>query len=104
MAKFYQRTKDVTEATRLNAIAMDLARAKNIGLADASNLVGQVLSGNGKLLKQYGIDIDDTKTPLEALGELHTKVKGQAEAFANTYAGRMEILNVQMGNLKESLG
>lgn len=104
LAKFYQRTKDVTEATRLNAIAMDLARAKNIGLADASNLVGQVLSGNGKLLKQYGIDIDDTKKPLEALGELHTKVKGQAEAFADTYAGRMEILNVQIGNIKESIG
>lgn len=34
----------MTEATRLNAIAMDLARAKNIGLSDASNLVGQVLS------------------------------------------------------------
>lgn len=103
LAKFYQRTKDVTEATKLNAIAMDLARAKSIGLSDASNLVGQVLSGNGKLLKQYGIDIDDTKSPLEALGELHTKVKWQAEAFANTYAGRMEIFNVQMGNLKEIL-
>ena len=75
MAKLFQRTNSMTEATKLNAIAMDLARAKNIGLADATNLVGQVLSGNGKVLKQYGIDIDETKSPLEALGLMHEKVK-----------------------------
>lgn len=67
MAKLLQRTGSLTEATKLNAVAMDLARAKNMDLATATTLVGQVLSGNGKVLKQYGIDIKDTASPLEAL-------------------------------------
>lgn len=53
MAKLLQRTGSLTEATKLNAVAMDLARAKNMDLATATTLVGQVLSGNGKVLKQY---------------------------------------------------
>ncbi|MFA6158901.1 MAG: hypothetical protein WC763_04765 [Candidatus Paceibacterota bacterium] len=104
MAMFYQRTKSTTEAIKLNTIAMDLARAKNIGLSDAANLVNQVLSGNGKVLKQYGIDLKDSATPLEALGELHSKVQGQASAFATTLQGRMMRLSETFGDLKEKIG
>ncbi len=103
MAKLLQRTGDLTEATKLNAVAMDLARAKNIDLSTATTLVWQVLSWNGKVLKQYGIDIKDSATPLEALWELQTKVAGQASAFADTYAGKMQTLNTQIGNIKETI-
>jgi phage-related protein len=104
LAKFFQRTKDVNEATQLNAVAMDLARAKNIDLSSASTLVGQVLAGNGKVLKQYGIDIKDSATPLQALGELQKKVGGQAEAFSKTFAGSSEAVKQQMGELQEKIG
>ncbi len=104
VAKLYQRTGDLNKAMELNAIAMDLARAKNIDLSEASNIVGLVLSGNARALKAYGIELDETKTPLEALGELHEKVKGQAEAFTETFTGRMQVLSIQMDNFKESVG
>lgn len=104
MANLYQRTGDATKAIELNALAMDLARTKNIDLASASTLVGQVLSGNGKVLKQYGIDIKETASPLEALAQLQTVVGGQADSFASTLAGKMEIMNNRIGNFKESLG
>lgn len=104
LAKLYQRTGDATEAIKLNALAMDLSRAKSIDLNTAMGLVNMALSGQGRALQQYGIDISESATPLEALAQLQSKVQGQAEAFADTMAGKMEILNVKIGNLKEGIG
>lgn len=104
LAKFYSRTKDVTESQKLNVVAMDLARSKHIDLASATNLVNQVLSGNGKVLKQYGIDIKDTATPLEALNQLHEVTKGSAEAFAQTLQGQQAQMQQSIGELMENIG
>ncbi|MFA5080306.1 MAG: hypothetical protein WC472_01635 [Candidatus Paceibacterota bacterium] len=104
ITQLFQRTGDLTQAIKLNAIAMDLSRAKNIDLSSASKMVSLVLSGNAKLLKQYGIEIDETKTPLEALNELQKKVSGSAQEFGNTFNGQMEVLKVQISNLMETLG
>lgn len=104
ITRFYQATGDLTKAMDLNNLAMDLARAKNLDLATATQLVNQVLGGNGRALKQYQIDLKESATPLEALGELHEKVKGQAEAFAGTFQGQMAILNESVSNLKDTIG
>lgn len=104
LAVFAQRTKDLTKAQELNALAMDLARAKNIDLEQAANLVGQVLSGNARVLKQFGIEIDETLGPMAALGELQEKVRGQAEAFADTTEGKLTILSERWGEVKETAG
>ncbi len=104
ITKLYQRTKDLSEAQKLSALAMDLARAKNIELSEATNLVGQVLSGNGRVLKQYGIEISDTLTPLEALRVLQKNVAGQASEFSNTFQGQMAVLEISFQNIKEQIG
>jgi hypothetical protein len=104
LAKLFQRTKDQTKAVELNNIAMDLARAKNISLSQASDMVGMVLSGNGKVLKQFGIDLKETKDPMEQLIELQKKVGGQAEAFAGTFAGQKEIVTQNIGEIREAIG
>jgi hypothetical protein len=104
LGKLFQRTKDVTEANKLNALAMDLARAKNISLSQASDTVGMVLSGNGKILKQFGIAVDETKSPMEQLAQLQGKVAGQADAFSKTFAGQKEILTQNVGEMKEAIG
>ena len=104
MAKLYQRTNNLTEAQKLTALAADLARAKHIELSEATNLVGQVLSGNGKALKQYGIDINDAASPMQALSELQGKVAGQSEAYANTFNGQMARLSVTWQNFLEEVG
>jgi hypothetical protein len=104
LSKLYQRTGSVTEAVKLNALAMDLARAKSIDLTSATNLINLALSGGGRALLQYGIIIKDTASPLEALGILQKKVGGQAEAAAKTFSVQMEALNIQITNVKESIG
>ncbi len=104
IARLYQHTGDLTEAMKLNSIAMDLARDKNIDLSTAGNLVGLVLEGNARALKQYGISLKDTASPLEALGQLQDLVGGKAQAFANTFDGQMDVLKVDLQNLEEAVG
>lgn len=104
LAKFYQRTNDVKKATELNMLAMDLARAKHIDLGAATNLVNMALSGSGKALMAYGINIKEAATPLEALGELHKAVGGQADAFSKTLTGSTEALSETFGDLVEEIG
>lgn len=104
IANLTQRTGDLKKANELNNLAMDLARSKNIDLASAGNLVNLALSGNVRALKAYGIELDETKTPLEALEELQGKVKGQADAFADTTSGKLAILSESFGEFKEAIG
>ncbi len=104
LAKLFQRTGDVTNAIKLNNLAMDLARAKNIDLTTATNAISLALSGSGRALLQYGIIIKDSATPLEALSILQEKVGGQAAAFSKTFAGSMATMKVETDNLKESIG
>lgn len=104
IANFTQRTGDLKKAVELNALAMDLARAKNLDLASAGNVVNLVLSGNARALKQFGIELDETKSPMEALVELQGKVAGQAAAFADTTQGKLTVLSESWGEFKEAVG
>ena len=98
------KTKDMTQALDLFQTTMDLARLKHIDLAAAANMVGLVLMGNGRVLKQYGIDIKDTATPLQAMAQLQSFVSGQAEAFSHTMKGQLEVLGAQFTRIEEQLG
>ena len=104
LAMFMQRTKDVTKAQDLLQVSMDLSRQKGIDLAQASAMVNLVLSGNARALKAYGIELKDGQDPLKALAELQGKVAGQTQAFADTTAGKIQILSVTWQNFKESIG
>lgn len=104
LGKFYQRTGDVNDAQKLLQVTMDLSRAKHIDLATATNLVNLALSGSGRALLQYGIIIKDAATPLEALGILQSKVGGQAQAFADTFAGKMQVMKTMTEELREAIG
>lgn len=98
------RTKDIAEANRLNALAMDLARAKNMSLGEAATLVGKAYSGQVTALRRAGIAITNTKDKSAALAELQRVVSGQAKSYAKTTAGSIERMNIQMSEALESLG
>lgn len=104
MAKFFQRTGDETQAIKLNALAMDLSRAKGIDLESATKAINMALSGSPKLLKEYGIAVSDTATPLENIGLLQKEVGGQADAFSKTMKGQTEVLMQNFSEVKEAIG
>lgn len=55
-----QYTKKFTDALKINKVAQDLAIAKGVDLETATAMVGKAYQGNGKALKQLGIDLTKT--------------------------------------------
>ncbi len=104
LAKLYQRTGDVTQAMKLASLAADLSRAKNISLSDSAHMIELVMSGGGRALKEYGIEISNSLTPMQALGVLQEKVAGQADAFNKTLAGQATDLKVAWDDFEKTVG
>lgn len=103
-AKLFAVTKDVAGANKELAIAQDLARFKGISLEEATQKLVMVHAGATKELKSLGIAVDENATAQQNLDSIYKQVTGTAEQYAQTTKGQMEILQVSIGNLKESIG
>jgi hypothetical protein len=97
-------TNDYDKALALHGLAMDLARNKSIDLATATTLVAQVSQGNNRVLKQYGIELKDDASAADNLASLQSKVKDSAKTFADTAAGKLEVVNQKWNNMKQAVG
>lgn len=95
---------DVDEAMRRQAVAVDLARAKNIDLGQASALLAKFTDENEASLRKLVPTIKENATAAEAFAEVQRAVSGQAAAYAKTAAGQWDILKNQFDNLKEDVG
>lgn len=104
LAKFYASTKSVEQATRLNNIAMDIARAKNIELDQAQKMVNMTLAGSTKELKAMGLEVNENATGIQNLATVEKLYAGQSEAFAQTTAGKIQILSQRFGEFQETVG
>lgn len=105
ISKLLLVTHDYSQSLKLNQLAMDLARNKNISLEQATTSLAQVMQGAGaKALVQYGLSFKDGASAAEILNELQKKVQGSAEAFANTTAGKLATVKEQWSNIKQEVG
>jgi len=93
---------------RLIPVIIDFATNARISIGEATKLIIGGLEGQGKALKQYGIDIKDAGTESERfsaiVNDLGDKVKGSGEAFGETFAGGMAAARQEMANLQEDIG
>ncbi len=104
LSRLTTATGSYQKAMELLPIAMDLAAAKGIDLATASELVGKVANGNTAILSRYGITLEEGATATEALAAMQKTFGGQAEAYGNTMAGQQAKIGIAFGNLKETIG
>lgn len=108
VSKSFQRmigvTKDVQSAMNATTLAADIAKARNIELADASRVVEQAMIGNLRGLKQLGIQLEDDATATEALVALQEKFGNGLEANAETYATVSGRFQESVGRFQESVG
>ncbi len=104
LSRLVTSTHDVAEATRLNAIAMDFARLKNIDLATAANIIGKVHDGNVSILTRYGISVEKGATATQALAQIQTQSADQAQTYADTSAGGLARLKDAFSETVESIG
>lgn len=103
-SRLAQKNKDVTEGIRLQALAMDVARGRNISLESATNLVIKAQMGQAGAVRRLGIDIDKSAKSKEILAAMESKFAGQADAYAKTQAGAADRLKVSWENFQESVG
>jgi hypothetical protein len=104
----FRSTGDLEKSQTLLATSADLARVKNISLADASSIVAKANQGSAKAFKEMGIVLDTTLPRAEmldkAMGELNQKIGGQAIAYTETFAGQLAVTKEKFADVAETLG
>ena len=132
LANIVRSTGDLHKSYDLLNLATDVARAKNIDVASAGQMVGRVYAGNVRVLKSLGITLDPvtkaqdklkestkhatdeqkraavaadkTATSQKAIGLLQQKLGGQAKAYGDTTAGSMDKFKAAVDRLEVKLG
>jgi hypothetical protein len=106
--KLVRGTGDVAQAQDLLTLALDISAGTGKDLGAVSDALSKAYNGNFTALKKLdpalaslieeGADAD------EVFGRLGATFKNQASTAANTTAGQMKNLSIQMGEFKESIG
>lgn len=96
------------QMNELIPVIVDFAAATGQDLSAATSVIIKALEGNGKALKEYGINIKDAKNTTEAFGiimtELAPKVSGVGKAFGESSAGGLASAQQRFKDLKEEIG
>jgi len=109
MMNLVTATGSVTKSTELMGLASNLARAQHESLEAAATTLAKATTGKlGGAFKEYGITLDTTlpknQAITKAFNDLNEKIKNQAAAYLETYAGKMELLKTKMDKAKETIG
>jgi len=106
--RLVRSTQDVTKAQKLQSLALDIAAGTGKDLATVSEALGKAYDGNLGALKRIGVPLDEnivkTKDFDKAVIALSETFEGQADAAANTFAGRLARFKIAIDEAKESLG
>ncbi len=132
LASLVTVTKSQKQAQTDAAIAEDVARARGIDLASATNIVIKAQEGNVGALRKLGIIVpavtssvdalkasheqytpaqlkaaqaaDKAATATAALAALQGSARGQAEAYAGTMEGSVAVATATVRDIQEKLG
>lgn len=104
IGRLFQATGNAPEAFQAFQTAMDLSRAKGIDLAEATQLLIVAFMGGGRILKQYGIDVDEHASKATILAAITQKLAGQTEAYSQTLLGQLAIGRRILNEFSEALG
>lgn len=108
LARLVRSTKDVEEAQKLQALALDIAAGGTVSLEAASNALAKAHDGNFTALNKLGggidADIIKSKDFEAATASLAETFGGQAAEKAETFAGKMDRLKVAIDEGKETVG
>jgi hypothetical protein len=107
-AKLVRVTRDNTKAQKFAALAMDVAAGTGKDLGEVTDAFSKALGGNLRSLRSLSPEltqlIKDGATADQVMIALADTFGGAAAVKADTAAGRMEILKVRFGELKEEIG
>lgn len=108
LERLVRSTKNVEEAQRLQSLAIDIAAGSGKSLETVSNALGKAYEGNATSLGKLGIGISSAELKTMSFDQvtaaLSRTFEGQASKQADTFAGKMQRLNVAFDEGKETVG
>lgn len=103
-AKLFQVTGDVTQSQKDLKLAMDLSAFSGRTLEESADALTKVHAGQTRVLKEFGIQVEEGTTALDALDMVNKRVQGSAEKASKSLEGQVRILSERFNNLKEQIG
>jgi uncharacterized protein YukE len=101
-------TGDVSKSQDILNTALDTARGTGKPLATVVDTLAKAYDGNFTPLRKMGIKLDEniiaTKDFRGVTEKLSDLFGGQASTYADTYQGKLDIVNQRLGELKEAAG
>jgi len=104
IARLFQVTGDAEFAFKAFRVAMDFARYKGISLEAATQALILSFSGGGRMLREFGIEVDEHASKETILAAVFQHVQGHAEAYVETLRGATEVLRGYTGEVQEAVG
>jgi hypothetical protein len=108
LAKLVPVTHSQKQATDDLALAEDIARGRHMDLESATQLLVKVETGHVGLLGRLGVATKDstgaTISQEEAIKRLSAMYGGDASAYAETFAGKMQVLSAEAEDLAKNIG
>jgi hypothetical protein len=106
--RLLRSTKDVEQAQRLQAIALDISAGSGKSLEAVSNALAKAAEGQNTALGKLGVGISAAELKTMSFEEITAKLagtfEGQASKQADTFQGKMLRLNVAFDEAKETVG
>lgn len=106
--KLLTTTGNLTKSQDLLKTALDLSAQSGESVVSVASDLGRAYAGNTKGLQKYGLGLTKAQLAAMSFEEILVKIteisKGQAAAAANTYAGKLDKLNVAAANASETIG
>jgi hypothetical protein len=92
----------------LTDVIINFSKKNKISLEESSTVIIKALEGSGKALKEYGINMKDGGDVTERFGiimqDLKPKVDGAADAFGETFEGKLAIARQSIKDTQEEIG
>ncbi|NDC19571.1 MAG: hypothetical protein EBZ87_04810, partial [Microbacteriaceae bacterium] len=108
MANLVRATGDVGFAQQQLSLALDISAATGKDLESVSLALGKAFTGNVGALTKLGVPLDASvvrsKNLSEVVATLNTQFGGAAADAADTFSGRLKILQVSLGEAVEGIG
>jgi hypothetical protein len=97
-------TQDPTKALEDMTVVENLAAQKHESLTEAAGQVAKVYGGAGKILKQYGITLDSTKSATAHLASAETQHQAAVDRLAKAQRSLADIEAVDATHKKLTIG
>jgi hypothetical protein len=108
MSRLLLVTGDVAESQRGLQLAMDIAAGTGRDLDSVTTALAKAYGGQTTALGRLGVGLDQATLKSKDMdlitAALSQKFEGQAAAAADTYGGRIQRLNVAVGEAQETIG